>query len=557
MSILCPLINTSSVAGQGTTYIRADGSIDPLSAPIQRSGDYYRLVDNLNMSSIVIERGNITLDGAGFTLQGDHTGAGINCSFMENVTIKNTNIQFFSPGITIVSSLNVSILANNITGNGNAIELSESSNNNIVGNEVDANQNGIFLSSCSNNSIIENYLSGSTYPGYAIDLSQSPNNDIGKNRITNNQYGIQLYNSRNNSVEENELTGNQVGVSLAGSSDNILSKNIMNANVNGLSLDQAPNNVFRNNSMADNDYNFNILEPVFGPSIEDLDVSNTVDGKPIYYWVDRRGMSVPPNAGFVALINSCNITVEGLQLTKNGLGILLDNTTDSRIMNNRITANEAYGAYLLYSSSNTIDRNNITDSRRGIQLFRSDNNNITGNRIAGQFERDTGIDLAVSSFNRIIGNVIVSNTWGIINLDDPDNEIYWNDFDNSVQVDTYNIGRSTWDGGFPRGGNFWSDYAGLDSNEDGFGDTPYVIDANTNNQDNYPLMTPYEYSWSSIVADVNNDSKVNMKDMGNCCAAFGSKPGDPRWNPNCDFNKDGVVNMIDVGIVYGNFGKHA
>jgi len=44
-----------------------------------------------------------------------------------------------------------------------------------------------------------------------------------------------------------------------------------------------------------------------------------------------------------------------------------------------------------------------------------------------------------------------------------------------------------WDNGFE--GNYWSDYNGTDSNQDGIGDTPYVIDAS--NIDHYPLMAQY------------------------------------------------------------------
>jgi hypothetical protein len=58
----------------GTIYIRADGSIDPSTAPIQRNGDTYTLTDNIFQSdiyatTIVIERDNIVFDGAGYTLR--------------------------------------------------------------------------------------------------------------------------------------------------------------------------------------------------------------------------------------------------------------------------------------------------------------------------------------------------------------------------------------------------------------------------------------------------------------------------------------------------------
>jgi hypothetical protein len=46
-----------------------------------------------------------------------------------------------------------------------------------------------------------------------------------------------------------------------------------------------------------------------------------------------------------------------------------------------------------------------------------------------------------------------------------------------------------WDDGYPSGGNYWSDYTGIDANGDGIGDSTYFIDSN--NTDNYPLMNPW------------------------------------------------------------------
>jgi len=67
---------------------------------------------------------------------------------------------------------------------------------------------------------------------------------------------------------------------------------------------------------------------------------------------------------------------------------------------------------------------------------------------------------------------------------------------NTVQV--YSASNNTWDDAYPSGGNYWSDYAGVDvksgpnqnqPGSDGIGDTPYVIDAD--NRDRYPFMNPW------------------------------------------------------------------
>ena len=70
--MLTVAFNIQPVKAIGTIYIRADGSIDPPTAPIQRDGDIYTLTGNINSDTdgIVIERNNMTLDGAGYTLQG-------------------------------------------------------------------------------------------------------------------------------------------------------------------------------------------------------------------------------------------------------------------------------------------------------------------------------------------------------------------------------------------------------------------------------------------------------------------------------------------------------
>jgi hypothetical protein len=61
----------------------------------------------------------------------------------------------------------------------------------------------------------------------------------------------------------------------------------------------------------------------------------------------------------------------------------------------------------------------------------------------------------------------------------------------------------------------------------------------------YPLAT-----W-----DINFDGKIDMKDIATTASAFGSTPGQPRYNLEADINTDGKIDMKDVGGVAKHFGQ--
>ena len=58
-----------------------------------------------------------------------------------------------------------------------------------------------------------------------------------------------------------------------------------------------------------------------------------------------------------------------------------------------------------------------------------------------------------------------------------------------------------------------------------------------------------------ILGDVNGDDKVDASDLSDLNEAYGSEPGDPNWNSNCDFNGDDRVDALDLFDVSKNFGK--
>jgi len=59
-----------------------------------------------------------------------------------------------------------------------------------------------------------------------------------------------------------------------------------------------------------------------------------------------------------------------------------------------------------------------------------------------------------------------------------------------------------------------------------------------------------------LLGDINGDLKVDMIDVGLCSKAYGSKPGDPKWDARADLNGDGRVDMKDVGIVCKAYGSN-
>jgi parallel beta-helix repeat protein len=189
-SALALALNVQPVKASGTIYIRADGSIDPLSAPIQRNGDSYTLTGNIsaNADGIVIERHNLTLDGAGYTLQGGGSGRGIDLSGRIGVSVQNTEIRVFTYGIYLESSSGNSITSNNVTDNGFGISVYYSSGNNI------------------SNNIIENH------PNIGVGLFSSDSDMIAENIFKNNTIGLLQVSCRNIYLQQNIYSSNNISI---------------------------------------------------------------------------------------------------------------------------------------------------------------------------------------------------------------------------------------------------------------------------------------------------------------------------------------------------------
>ena len=465
-----------------------------------------------------------------------------------NVIAKNIIASNGEMGIFLVSSDNNEILNNTLMTNRAGIFLEFSDNNTLSGNDALNSDHGIFLQYSNHSKVIGNNASRNTNHG--ITLRYSDNNTVDGNTGSKNGYdGIRVLSSHNNAIAGNTVLRNDVGISLYDSIANTIIDNTASDNEFGLYLWGSTRSYISSNTMVEDGIY------VGGVGLEEwnthaIDTSNTVNGKPVYYWRNVTGGTVPSGAGQVILANCTGVVVDNQNLSNGSIGILLGfssgNTIDSNIVssnkhrgiylvsssNNTVNANTASGngngIYLLSSNGNVvtnntisgnwdslwggitvdrsheniIDKNIVSRNGNGITLFSSDNNALTGNTITSNhgtgFMNGIGIFLlSMSNNNTMVRNFVFDNTLGIDVWGSDDNMIYHNDFvHNSDSVDG-GLGSNQWDDGYPSGGNYWSDYGGVDffsgpnqdqPGSDSIGDTPY--DVGGGNEDRYPLWFP-------------------------------------------------------------------
>jgi len=538
LSPFCLPLTRLQVSASGSIVINVDGSINPPTVPILTADKItYIFTADIN-GSVEVLRSNIIIDGNGYTLQPftSPSYSGFLLNHVNNVTIKNMNIQKFGTS---------------------GVNLYRASDSTVSGNDINASSD-IILDESSNNTISDNNITVSRH--YGVALYQSEDNKIHGNSITATR------------ITENRPTIMRTGIFLWSSSGNSLNMNNVTHSEKGIHLWVSSNNVLRSNMMAGNDYNF-LVEDAF---VNDVDISNTIDGKPIYYLINKQNATVPSNAGFVALVNCTKIIAQALNLTNNMQGILLALTTNSTLTMNNIMNND-YGVRLYKSSNNTISQNNIAknganvilvnssgnrifqnslsdgDVNHGsIDCWYSDNNTISENTIKNNFR---GINLEESSNNIIFENNVINNTGGIVISNSQNNSLFensvtrnrvtgiqlgnssnnmlhknivttnnvsgillceWSEhntiFRNNIKNNSIGIligissnnkiwhnnfienpkhaehyfygATNLWDDGLE--GNYWSNHGKVDFNHDGIGDSPYIIDQK--NKDNYPLM---------------------------------------------------------------------
>jgi parallel beta-helix repeat protein len=249
-----------------------------------------------------------------------------------------------------------------------------------------------------------------------------------------NSTGILILNRNGVTVRNMKISnfGNGIklvaDIYLGGSSSNIsLFDNLLTDNDYGILISSSSSSMLRNNAMNNNTHNFGVQDKY----TQDIDASNTVNGKPVIYWVNQQDRTVPSDAGYVALVNCTNIIVQDLNLAANGQGVALVHTTDSTVTTNHIT-NTGNGIYLQESSGNTLSGNTLVNNGYGIRGEAPSNNNISSNNITNN---ENGIYFTGTSENNVIStnNVTANSVDGIHLWDSRNTDIAGNTVANNIE----------------------------------------------------------------------------------------------------------------------------
>ena len=249
--------------------------------------------------------------------------------------------------------------------------------------------------------------------GYTVDVESAVDCALIGNTLVGTQQlgpiGVNFLHSQGITVKDNTIVNSWRGLSLEWSSGHTITGNTFVDGIIGIEICCTTGCVFRDNHMINSSFSIRVY-PTYQYG-NDLDSSNTVNGKPIYYLIDAKDATVPSDAAYIVLVGCENMLIENASPQ----GIALISTNSSTISRVRMTG-RGDGIDLLNCSGISIFNSVLLEQAIAIQLEGSNDNAICDNEISKHTTR--GINLGDANNNLISGNIFSDNSYAIAPFQD-------------------------------------------------------------------------------------------------------------------------------------------
>ncbi len=286
---------------------------------------------------------------------------------------------------------------------------------------------------------VQNSSGNAYFRGAGILLTNVTYGSVVNNILHFHLYGISIVDSSIIYLSDNEVYENQEGIEVTSDYISLYDNQIYDNDFYGIIIYEHSHNTITNNTLTnnsieiygstsalhsqDNDFKKNKIYHsgfVFFGGLEtytfqNIDTSNTVNDKPVYYYKNYTGNSatISPDVGQIILANTTDLTLSNVHITNTSDAILIGYSSQINIEDSNLSSN-TYGVYIYDSSNINILNSNLSHNWNGIYMYGSSSINMRNNLILES--RGSGILVDHSQYATVSSNNCSENNGAGIEL---------------------------------------------------------------------------------------------------------------------------------------------